>query len=174
MKYAITLIVGFLLASCAIYSVKTPDPAIVSICVEHQGISVLTFWRKLNADGTKGQRFSVGGNSRLKLIMNTGFKKAYTETLKLDAGTYYLDSYQIDLGNSQFLISQDGAFNERNGWDDKNSKPLYVSFEVKPNQHLTLPPINIELKKVGEKYLGKFHFEDKDNIYTIGSLANQF
>lgn len=172
MKYII-LVTAFLLTSCATYSVKTPDPATVTMKVEHNGDSVLTFWRKINADGTKGQRFSVGGNSTFALFMNMGFKKAYSSTLKLDEGTYYMDSYDIDLGYGH-LLSQGGIFFLRNGWDDKNSKPLYISFSVKRNQHLVLPTIDIEVKQENGKNLVKFHFDDKEGVYTVGDLANQF
>lgn len=84
MKYII-LAAAFLLTSCATYSVKTPDPATVTMKVEHNGDSVLTFWRKINADGTKGQRFSVGGNSTFALFMNMGLKKptlAHSNSMK--------------------------------------------------------------------------------------------
>ena len=102
--------------------------------------SVLTYWRKLNPDGTKGDRFAIGGANAFNRAMNTSrFRKQKEENLKLDAGLYYLDSFEVmDRDNKQILISQRGDYTERNGWNDETNQPRYFMLKLKENQHLKL------------------------------------
>jgi hypothetical protein len=163
----------FFIFGCATYSPKTTNPAKVSFYFEGNGKSVLTFWRKINSDGTKGQIFSVGGNSNMALVMNMRFKKPYSQTIILDEGTYYLDSYQIANGNG-FIISQKGHYTQRNGWDKETNQPLYLSFNVKAGEQLILPKVKLLPKEEGNDFLVKFEFEDPNGIFTVGKKVKGF
>lgn len=162
--------------SCATNSVKTQNPATVSFDFEGNGKSALTFWRKINPDGTKDSVFSVGGNTKAALMMNSGFKYPESETIKLDAGTYYLDSFQID-NNNGFIVSESGHYLMRNGWDKANNKPYFLSFTVKEGETLVLPRVNIKAEVIGNynptvKF--RFEFEDENKVFTIGDKTKQF
>jgi hypothetical protein len=164
----------FVFTGCAKYSPKTTNPAEVTFHFEGNERSALTFWRKLDANGKKGQIFSVGGNSKAKLMMNSGFKKPYSDTIMLDEGMYYLDSYQIVSGNG-FIVSEGTHYTRRNGWDKEANAPLYLSFEVKSGQKLTLPKVNIIVKRESkDKFLTKLEYEDPNKIFIAGKKANEF
>ena len=134
------------LVSCS-QSVPTPqteNTASVRINVAStDGKSALTFWRSIDAQGNKGKRFSIGGASSFGLLSNSNFKKAQYETLELDAGIYYLDSFQIQEGK-RFIVSEQKHYTARNGWDDKANKPFFLAFSVKEGENLELPPIVIK------------------------------
>jgi hypothetical protein len=167
------LFVILFVVSCATNSVKTENPAFVSFDFEGNGKSALTFWRKINSDGTKGSVFSVGGNTRVALMMNNGFKNPKSETIKLDVGTYYLDSFQIDYSNG-YIVSEGKHYLMRNGWDKKNNKPYFLAFTVKEGETLVLPKVKVVAKTIGRNAIFRFEFEDENNVFTIGDKAKQF
>lgn len=174
-KILFCLVTMLLVASCAMNSVKTTNPAQVSFNFEGNGYSALTFWRKINPDGSKGSVFSVGGNSRANLMLNMGFKQPQTEIMNLDAGTYFLDSFQItDTETGGFIVSEGKHYLFRNGWDKGKNKPHFLSFTVKEGETLTLPKVVILAKKDGSNATFRFEFEDKDNVFTVGEKAKQF
>lgn len=143
--------------------------------------SALTFWRKINDDGSKGKRFSVGGSSKASLFMNSGFSKPFEQTVNLEPGTYYLDSFQIVVKEG-FLVSQNKHFAMRNGWDDTNKKPLYLSFTIEEGKDLILPQIEIipvleegKYKSINGYTVVKFQTENQTDmdIFNFGSMVEQ-
>jgi hypothetical protein len=152
------------LTACAMApTAQSEHPAAVTFGVKDaDGESVLTFWRKMNDDGTKGKRFSVGGTSTAGLMMNTGFDAYAPIEKQLDAGTYFLDSFQVNSG-SKFCVSQGGHYMMRNGWDDGNNKPLFVSFTVQEAQMLTLPVITFAADCKSAS------FDNASKIFTVGA-----
>jgi len=135
-------------------------------------LSALTFWRKINDDGSKGKRFSVGGTSQFGLIMNSGFKKPFEENINLEAGTYFLDSFQVSTKDG-FVVSQGKNYALRNGWDDDNKKPLYMSFTVEEGKDLILPRIEIiPIRSENGYEIVSFRLSGGDaSALTFGSLV---
>lgn len=169
MKNLSVIIAGaIVLTACAMApTAQSTNPANVTFGLkDSDGESVLTFWRKIDSDGTKGGRFSVGGTSTAGLIMNTGFSNYESIEKQLDAGTYFLDSFQVNSGD-KFCVSEAGHYMFRNGWDDKNNKPLFVSFNVKEGQTVKLPVITFanDCKSVS--------FDNAAKIFTVGSKFQQ-
>lgn len=155
------LVLTMILGSCAMPpKPNSANPATLSINFYSEiknkkntkQISALTYWRKLNPDGTKSEPFALGGANAFWRALNTSsFKKAKLERITLDSGVYYLDSFEfIDPSNKNIIISQKGSYTERNGWDDKKNMPLFFSIVLKSGQNLTLPPIQIALKSSDE------------------------
>jgi hypothetical protein len=139
----LTIVVILGLAACAGKpSVESENPANVVFRFQSEnGDSVMTFWRKIESDGTKGKRFMVGV-SQGRALMNMPFPKYSPESLRLDPGTYFLDSYQAVVSGKPgiaYCISQSGHYSSRVGWDDADKKPLYMAFSIKEGQDLTLP-----------------------------------
>jgi hypothetical protein len=171
------MITSLFICGCAMlteYRVKTTNPASVDFYFEGNGKSALTFWRKMEADGKKGKIFYVGGNSKGALMMNAGFRDPYLESVLLDEGIYYLDSYQIADGKG-FIVSEFGHYLMRNGLDKKTKEPRYLSFEVKAGERLELPRVKIEVKEQSEgKYLTRFEYKDDKNIFKAGKNAKEF
>ena len=172
-KILFCLIAIIFAVSCATNSVKTNNPAQVVFDFEGNEKLALTFWRKINPDGTKGSVFSVGGASKSALMLNMGFKDPEQETIKLDAGTYFLDSFQI-VDSNGFIVSEGKHYLLRNGWDKDKNKPYFLSFSVKEGETLVLPKVKIIAKKDGKNAIFRFEFVDKNNIFTIGEKAKQF
>lgn len=169
-KFLCCLSVLLLISSCAIAPrPKTENPAKVTFDFSGNGKSALTFWRKLNNDGSKGKVFSVGGTSKFALILNMRFNYPYAETITLDAGTYFLDSFQI-VYEDGFIVSEFNPYAFRNGLDN-DGKPKYLSFEVKDGKNLVLPRVDIIVDNYGKKNQSvKFNFEDKKKVFNIGSV----
>ena len=151
------LVLAMILNSCAMPPKPiSANPATLSVnfyseVVSKKGlkqISALTYWRKLNPDGTKGKPFALGGANELWRILDTSnFKKAKTQSVTLDSGVYYLDSFEfVDSNDKNIIVSQKGFYTKRNGWDDKKNMPLFFSITLESGQNLTLPPIQIALK----------------------------
>lgn len=112
--------------------------------------SALTYWRKINPDGSKGDRFAIGGaNAFNRAINTTRFRKVRDEVITLDAGTYYLDSFEIEAPKA-IAISQKGDYTKREGWDMLNNKPRFLGFVVKEDEHLVLPQIVFKIHQSGE------------------------
>lgn len=161
-----------LISSCAMPpKPTTKNPARVTFNFSGNGKSALTFWRKLNDDGTKGGVFSVGGSSRTALMLNTGFSYPYSETVTLDAGTYYMDSYQIATNNG-FIVSQNAHYLLRNGWDKEKNKPFYLSFTIKDGENVILPRVEMNAEP-GSFIKIKFNYNDENKIFTIGTRAEK-
>jgi hypothetical protein len=169
-KISFVLTVLFLtgLFSCVSIPKSSENGSSITFYFESEGRTVLTFWRKINEDGSKGKRFSIGGGSKMALIMNSGFGKPYSQTVKLDAGTYYLDSFE-----TVSIVSQKAHYASRNGWDDENNKPLYMSFTISDNQNIVLPKVEIiPVRQENKKYLYNFKMgSDNKDIFTLGTLA---
>lgn len=163
------------IAACAMApKPQSENSAQVTFKFSGSGYSALTFWRKLNDDGTAGKRFSVGGNSRSALMLNMSFKKPFATTLTLDPGTYYLDSFQIEHA-SGYVVSENKHYAARNGWDQQNQRPYYLSFTVKAGEHLTLPEVDINVQvKAKNNVINRFEFEDPKGIFTVGEKARQY
>jgi len=150
---------------------KPPVSNVIFDFSSEKAVSVLTFWRKIGDDGKKGKRFSVA------------FKKPFDYSAKprikrLAPGTYYLDSFQVTY-DRYFVVSQGGHFLLRNGWDDEENKPKYLSFTVKENEEIILPGVEIivfeDIKKatLGGYFIAQgigFNFITPNNdIFTIGT-----
>ncbi|MCL2798970.1 MAG: hypothetical protein FWD54_01625 [Endomicrobia bacterium] len=147
---------------------SVPNYSNVTFYFESGGKSVLTFWRKINDDGSKGKRFSIGGASKAALFMNGGFRDPFPQTVKLKPGTYYLDSFQTASG----IVSQKKHYLLRNGWDDKENKPLFLSFTITDNQSIVLPKVEIiPLKQSDNTYRVEFKIDENKDIFTLGTLA---
>jgi hypothetical protein len=137
----------------------------ISMYIYSQGArSILTFWRKINDDGSKGRRFVLefkGGT----------YKPSYLRAMKLDPGTYYLDSFQINM-SEYFLVSQAVHYLMRNGWDNDNKQPKYLSFVVGENQNISLPKVEIiAIKETETKYDFSFKLDtsESNSAFTVGA-----
>ncbi|MFC1659685.1 hypothetical protein ACFL0U_03910 [Pseudomonadota bacterium] len=174
-KLLYLIILSCFLSSCASYKPQTQEGVDVTFYFEGNGKSALTFWRRIDENGKVGKRFAVGGNEGFALFFNSGFRYPYSTTLKLDPGTYYLDSYQVVYDNG-FVVSEGGHYMTRNGWDKENNKPIFLSFKVKKgSKSVTLPMVNIEVQNTGNnKAIGKFNFKDPNSIFTVGPRTNEF
>lgn len=139
----------------------------VSVNFYNENSSVLTFWRRIDGNVEKGKRFSLCGGSKFSLFFNLGFKKPFTDTVKLLPGTYYLDSFQI--GFNPFILSQRGHFLFRNGWDEENNKPMYLSFRVEEGKDLVLPKIEIVAIPIENK---KGEYVTKNNHLIVKMIID--
>ncbi|MCL2485213.1 MAG: hypothetical protein FWF00_03075 [Endomicrobia bacterium] len=176
MKKIVLLMFSILIGLSACATVPKPSKeaqsAAVTFYFSGNGLSALTFWRKINDDGSKGKRFSVGGASKASLLMNGGFKKPFEETIDLEAGTYYLDSFQISAKDG-FIVSQIGHYLSRNGWDDAENKPKYLSFTVEGGKDLVLPKVEIiPVRKDKKSIVCRFKITPDDtDVFTIGTFV---
>ena len=162
-KFMLIFLSALVLCSCATKPKVVSEHSstvVINTKSSYNDTAVLTFWRKIEADGTKGKRFS-SGISQMTGILNMNFPKAKPDTVPLDPGTYFLDSYQVPMGGGKDCISEGVHYTARNGWDDKNNAPHYVSFTVKEGQTLNLPEI-IFTGCAAE-------FDNTDNVYTTGA-----
>jgi hypothetical protein len=152
------------LSACSMMPTATPENAasVTFGLKDTDGESVLTFWRKIDANGEKGSRFSIGGTSKVGLIMNMGFDSYAPIAKELAPGTYFLDSFQVNSGQ-KFCTSEGGHYMLRNGWDDATNKPLFVSFTVKENQNLTLPVITFAADCKSAS------FDNASKIFNVGT-----
>ncbi len=164
-----------LLSACATIPKPTStNPATITMNFTSQAEgfkkqkSVLTYWRKLNDDGTKGKPFAIGGaNAFNRAISTSRFRKPRNEVVKLDSGTYYLDSFEIET-KKHIAISQEGSYAKRNGWDNETNAPLFLSFSVADGENLTLPQVIIYLDKNNTAYFDL----PKDSRFQIGRGVN--
>ena len=160
-----------LVTACAMTPTPKSDyPADVTFQFKsYNDDSALTFWRKIESNGGKGDRFSIGGASRTALMMNMGFSSFEPVAQQLDPGTYFLDSFQASSsvgGAGGFCLSESGHYMFRNGWDDANNKPLYLSFSVEEGQKLTLPMVQFDENCNAS-------FSDPEKIFTVGEKLNR-
>jgi hypothetical protein len=139
-KHMLPIIAVAGLTACVMQAkIQSDNPASVTFSMKGKNDrNALTFWRKIDSSGAKGSRFSMG-QSQAASFMNSGLPEFAPETIKLDPGTYYLDSYQ-----SSGCVSEHTRFMMRNGWDDANNKPLYMSFTVSEGQTLNLPIVEFD------------------------------
>ena len=173
MKKILFLVLSFCFFTSACGLMMRPkalseNAADISMYVYSQNAhSILTFWRKINDDGSKGKRFSLEFRGGI-------YQPSYTRVIKLDAGAYYLDSFQINYSRS-FIVSQAGHFLTRNGWDDSQKQPKYLSFRVSENQNIVLPKIEIIANTDEKNKIASFEIkldsEENSNIITIGTLS---
>jgi hypothetical protein len=147
---------------------STSQASDVSIYVySKDAVDVLTFWRKINDDGSKGGRFTIK--------FAAPYKNGYERVVKLDPGVYYLDSFQIDYKGT-FIVSQGGHFLTRNGWDDSQKQPKYLSFTVSENQNIILPKVEIipTIDEKGKSAVFSFKLDSDENseMITLGTLSD--
>ena len=164
MKKIICTIGAIALSACALQpSVTSQNPANVTFQFKNaQNESVLTFWRKINENGTKGDRFSVGIPQSTGLL-NLDFPEYSPEFVELDPGTYFLDSFQVPVNTTgaKYCLSESGHYLLRNGWDAENQKPLYMSFTVREKQNLELPVVTFNNDCAAS-------FNDSEKVLTVG------
>ncbi|WP_104761732.1 hypothetical protein [Helicobacter cetorum] len=194
---------AFLFSSCL--SPKIKNTSLVSIFIAHQGQSVRTYWRKIdrevvakhntllkekglfNSDPYKsaeklklkdprGRLFALGGNNFFMLLWKNSYSKAKVQTIKLEPGFYYLDSFSIHT-EKNIIQSAPGYPSLRNGYDFKNNQPFFLAFEVKPNQkNITLPSVELNLKPFKNGVVGMFLFNNNEkgaNTKWIEGSLNQ-
>jgi hypothetical protein len=147
-KIIISIMTAAGLVGCAMQpAIKSDNPANITMRFKSENNkSVMTFWREMKADGTKGSRFMVGVD-RGTALMNMNFAGYAPNVVQLDPGAYFLDSYQAPVSSKPgvaYCVSQGGHYMTRNGWDDENKRPVYMSFIVKENQNLTLPMVQFD------------------------------
>jgi hypothetical protein len=147
---------------------STPQASDVSLYVYSQNaVDVLTFWRQISDDGSKGRRFTIK--------FAVPYKNGRERVVKLDPGVYYLDSFQIDY-RGKFIVSQGGHFLTRNGWDDSQNQPKYLSFSVPENQSIVLPKIEIipvaDEKGKTAAFSFKLDSDENSNMVTLGTLSD--
>ena len=105
--------------------------------------SALTYWRKINEDGSFGDRFAIGGaNAFNRAINTTRFRKVRDEVVTLDSGEYFLDSFELESSKS-IAISQEGDYTKRDGWDHTSNAPKYLLLSLR--KPITLPKFIIEV-----------------------------
>lgn len=165
----------FLFVSCAVVpKPTTQNPAKVTMNFRsvvygfNKEKSVLTYWRKINADGSMGERFAIGGANAFNRAINTSrFRKPRDEVVLLDSGEYFLDSFEIETKN-QIALSMPGDYTKRNGFDEVKKEPLFLSFKVKENENLVLPKVIFILD--GNKFYADI--EGNNGIFKIGPKLN--
>lgn len=157
------------LVSCAIVpKPKTADPATITINIAgalydtktDSAIikSALTYWRKLGEDGSRGDRFAIGGANAFNRAMNTSrFRKVRDETLRLDAGVYYLDSFEIEAPKN-IAISQAGDYTKRDGWDSERGEAM-LSISIKEGEIIAFPRLIFSIIQKGEPKSYTHQFE---------------
>lgn len=164
MKKLLLIVAALVLSACA--SVPKPqsaNPAKVTLQFKSvYGRSVIAFWRKIEDDGVKGDRFLTGQSQFAAMVLNKLPSAYKPQVLSLNAGTYYLDSFQVDRAAGIFCVSQPGHYTGRNGWDDAAQKPFYLSFTVKEGQVLVLPEVTFD----GDCGVS---FEGTQAVFTVGS-----
>lgn len=152
----------FFVLSCAgkpDVTTESPSVVVFQFTSDYNNTSMLSFWRKIEVGGEKGPRFSIGV-SQAKLFMNSSFPKYAPVTMKLDPGTYYLDSFEVPVSGKVNCLSEKKHFKSRNGWDDAAQQPLFLSFTVEEGQHLILPQVVFSGCTAS--------FTDEENIFTVG------
>lgn len=161
------LVVSILLSACASApkpqgsGPQGPSPARVTVQLKSaSGLSVIAFWRKIEEGGVKGERLLTGQSKFAAMVLNKPPAPFKPHRLNLAAGTYYLDSFQVDRPGG-FCVSQAGHYTGRNGWDDAAQKPFYLSFTVQEAQVLVLPEVTFDGDCVAS-------FEDAQAVFTVG------
>ncbi|MDR2884060.1 MAG: hypothetical protein LBV09_03025 [Deferribacteraceae bacterium] len=144
---------------------KTLSQVIFNFKSSYNDRSVLTFWRKIEADGTKGERFFVGGGTTFSLMMNLPFPPFAPKTVELEAGRYYLDSYQVPIEGGKYCVSEGTHYTQRNGWDDTKGQPKYLSFTVEEGSGLTLPEVVFNGCEPT--------INDTQKVFTLGAVFNK-
>ena len=113
--------------------------------------SVLTYWRKINEDGSFGDRFAIGGANAFNRAINTArFRKVRDEVVVLDSGEYFLDSFELEAPRS-IAQSQPGDYTERDGWDHGANAPRFLSLKVAPGARVVLPKLVFKVVQNGDK-----------------------
>ncbi|WP_418904561.1 hypothetical protein [Helicobacter cetorum] len=185
---------------CVASSTKKPAKSLVSIFIAHQGGSVRTYWRKidpkvvaqhnallkekgllksaskLKLKDPRGHLIALGGNNFFMLLWKNSYSKAKVQTLKLEPGFYYLDSFSIHT-SKDIIQSAPGYPTLRNGYDFKNNQPFFLAFEIKSNQkNITLPSVELSLIKTSRGVVGVFLFNNHEkgaNAQWIEGSLNQ-
>ncbi|WP_428897614.1 hypothetical protein Dip518_001405 [Parelusimicrobium proximum] len=173
MKKVIVMIAVVVVFAAACATVKTTSsaPAQVSFNFYNSDNTVLTFWKKMNADGTVTGPFAVGVSQRA-LLMNSAFPKAGVTTIDLDPGYYFMDSFQVNFG-STFFVSEKKRYTSRNGWDASANKPKYLGFRVKEGEKVVLPKVEVIPGAEGGDVIAAFKYDDPDNIFILGTKVNK-
>ncbi|WP_120945211.1 MULTISPECIES: hypothetical protein [Helicobacter] len=165
--------VAILFGACAHPPSKLASP--VSFDIAYQGSAVKTYWRRL---GDKNSKMLVlGSNNWFFLLWRDTFSQARPATRMLEPGTYYLSSFEVQVGD-RLLKSQTTLPRWRGGWDYQHNRPLFLAFQVKPHTPLTLPPIELAIthtprdkkRKIKESYKVRFLFYDKQGVLIKGPL----
>jgi hypothetical protein len=150
-----------ILIGCAMKPTVTENsqPVVFQFKSSYKNLNVITFFRKIEADGTKGDRFMIG-QSQANALMNMPVGAFAPETVLLEPGTYYLDSFQVSVDDSTFCVSEKGHYSQRNGWDDAANQPLFLSFTVKHGESLVLPEVIFTACKPTIK--------DAEGVFSLG------
>jgi hypothetical protein len=171
MKKLIYLFLALLFIGCASVSNKSANPSKVDFNFQSEnGLAALTFWKKINSDGTMSSPFAIGV-PKSSLLLNSSFPKAYAYEQQLDAGYYFMDSFQISDGRGGYVISEKKHYSSRNGWDKTNNQPYYLAFRVEEGKDLSLPTVII-VAKDGDSRIG-FKFDDINHIFILGTKADK-
>lgn len=113
--------------------------------------SALTYWRKINEDGSFGDRFAIGGANAFNRAINTArFRKVRDEVVVLDSGEYFLDSFELETPRS-IAQSQPGDYTKRDGWDHQANAPRFLSLKVAPGAQVVLPKFIFKVVQSGDK-----------------------
>lgn len=167
-KVLLLLTTVLLLTSCASIKNYSKNPATASFDFKNNETVVLTFWKRLNPDGSVTGPFSVG-ISKFKLIFNFPFGEAQRTSMQLDPGYYFMDSFQVNFGKN-FFVSQKARYTNRNGWDAERNVPKYLAFELKQGQVLNLPSVEILPNfEPDDDIVATFKYNDPENIFIKGN-----
>ncbi|WP_104758205.1 hypothetical protein [Helicobacter salomonis] len=171
------LSLGLLLCACVPKPSNLASP--VTFDIAHQGGAVKTYWRKL---GDKNSKMLVlESNNWFFLLWRDRFREARPATRMLEPGTYYLSSFEVQVGD-RLLKSQTTLPRWRGGWDSVHQRPLFLAFQVKPHTPLKLPSIELAIqhirkdKKRGipESYRVNFLFTDEQGVLIKGPYSKSF
>ncbi|WP_033602523.1 hypothetical protein [Helicobacter pylori] len=174
--HVVSLLLALLLASCL--PPKGHHSGLVGIYIAHQGQSVRTYWRKVDREviakhnelleknpkiklkDPRGPLFMLGSN-RFMLLWKNSYPLAKVQSIKLEPGFYYLDSFSVETQKG-ILQSAPGYSYTKNGYDFKNNRPFFLAFEVKPDHRIILPSVELSLIKTPRGFLGVFLFDNNE------------
>ncbi|WP_235852578.1 hypothetical protein [Helicobacter vulpis] len=153
-------VLGFLLGACARPPSKLASP--VRFEIAYQGSAVKTYWRRL---GDKNSKMLVlGSNPWFFLLWRDTFRTAKPTTRMLEPGTYYLSSFEVQVGD-RLLKSQTTLPRWRGGWDHQHNRPLFLAFQVKPHTPLKLPPIELAITHIPRDK--KHHIQESYKVHFL-------
>ncbi|WP_104744775.1 hypothetical protein [Helicobacter acinonychis] len=188
--HVVSLLLTFLLVSCL--PPKGHYSSLVDIYIAHQGQSVRTYWRKVDREvvakhnelleknpkiklkDPRGHLFMLGSN-RFMLLWKNSYPLAKVQSIKLEPGFYYLDSFSVETKKG-IIQSAPGYSYTKNGYDFKNNRPFFLAFEVKPDNKIVLPSVELNLIKTPKGFLGVFLFDNNEkgaNAQWIEGSLNQ-
>ena len=132
--------------------------------------TVLTQWRKLNADKTEGKLMLLTGSRNfIDGIMNK-VPDEKEEIWMLESGNYVLT--HIETFSPKYVQQSKFAWWNGIGWDKTKNQPIYASFTVKAGETITLPTIYLSVNYQDPKNL-KFELDvdsDPHGLWTFGDI----